>query len=338
MGIRPELFPKPEISTVVCCFNEEAVLPETARRLTAVLEEIDPSFEIVYVDDGSRDNTPHILADLVASDPRVRVVTLSRNFGQQIALTAGLGYAKGAAVVLIDADLQDPPQVISEMVALWKRGNEVVYGTRQSREGETAFKSVTAKLFYRFISWLSDVPIPLDTGDFRLLDRRVVDALLAMPEQNRFLRGMVSWAGFRQAAVGYDRAARHAGDSKYTLLRMAQFAADGILSFSIAPLRLATLVGGATFVLAVLGSLAGVAFGLVNRQWMAPWIWGLLVTLLFGGIQLMCLGILGEYLGRTYAESKRRPLFFVRETLGFDEPASCAEESLLLRVTRGGRA
>lgn len=339
MGIRPESFGlKPEISTVVCCFNEEAVLPETARRLTAVLEQIDPSFEIVYVDDGSRDNTSQILADLVASDPRVRVVTLSRNFGQQIALTAGLEYARGAAVVLIDADLQDPPEVISEMVALWKRGNEVVYGTRQSREGETAFKSLTAKLFYRFINWLSDVPIPLDTGDFRLLDRRVVDALLAMPEHDRFLRGMVSWVGFRQASVHYDRAARHAGDSKYTLLRMAHFAADGIMSFSIAPLRLATLVGLATFVLAALGGLAGAAFGLINRQWMPPWIWGLLVTLLLGGTQLMCLGILGEYLGRTYAESKRRPLFLVRNTLGFDEPSSCTAESLPLRMTRGGRA
>ncbi len=326
--------PKPEISIVVPCFNEAVVLPETARRLTASLERIGRSYEIVYVDDGSKDETPRLLADLHARDPRIRVVRLSRNFGHQIAISAGLEHARGTAVVLIDADLQDPPEVISEMVGLWKQGHDVVYGTRQNRDGETAFKTLTAKWFYRFINRLSEVPIPLDSGDFRLLDRRVVDALLAMPERDRFVRGMVSWVGFRQVSLPYDRAPRLAGDSKYTLLRMARFAADGILSFSIAPLRLATVLGVAISALALLGGLTAIGFGLTNGRWMAPWAWVLLVILLLGGAQLLCLGIFGEYLGRTYAENKRRPLYFVRETLGFDEPLSHTEEPLLAQNDR----
>jgi polyisoprenyl-phosphate glycosyltransferase len=319
--------PKPEISVVVPCFNEDAVLLETTRRLTASMEAIGRAFEIVYVDDGSRDNTPRILTELHGSDPRIRVVRLSRNFGHQVAISAGLEYARGAAVVLIDADLQDPPEVIAEMVELWSQGGDVVYGTRQNREGETAFKTLTAKWFYRFMNRLSDVPIPLDSGDFRLLDRKVVDALLAMPERDRFMRGMVSWVGFRQVSVPYDRAPRAAGDSKYTLWKMARFATDGILSFSIAPLRIATLLGVASFALALLGGVTAAGIGLANGHWMAPWGWVLLVVLFLGGAQLLCLGILGEYLGRTYGENKRRPLYFVKETLGFDEPFSRAPET-----------
>src|ERR1051326_6338081 len=188
--------PKPELTVIVPCFNEEVVLPETARRLTASLEQIGCSFEIIFVDDGSRDGTPQVLTGLHTVDPRLRIVRLSRNFGHQIALPPGLEYARGAAVVLIDADLQDPPEVIGEMVALWRQGNDVVYGTRSRREGETAFKTLTAKWFYRFINRLSEIEIPLDSGDFRLLDRKVVDALVSMPERDRFVRGMVSWTGF----------------------------------------------------------------------------------------------------------------------------------------------
>ena len=316
------LAPKPEISVVVPCYNEDAVLLETTRRLTASLEQIGRSFEIVYVDDGSRDNTPRILTEIHGSDPRVRVVRLSRNFGHQIAISAGLEYARGAAVVLIDADLQDPPEVIAEMVELWQQGYDVVYGTRQHRDGETAFKTLTAKWFYRFMNKLSDVPMPLDSGDFRLLDRKVVDALLAMPERDRFMRGMVSWVGFNQVSVPYDRAPRHAGDSKYTLLKMARFATDGILSFSIAPLRLASLMGVVAFALALLGGLTAAGIGLANGHWMAGWGWVVLAVLLLGGAQLLCVGLLGEYVGRAYGENKRRPLYFVRETLGFDEPFS----------------
>jgi polyisoprenyl-phosphate glycosyltransferase len=321
----------PEISAVVACFNEEVVLPETTRRLTSALEHMDRPFEIIYVDDGSKDNTAGVLADLHASDPRIRVVRLSRNFGHQIAISAGLEYARGAATVLIDADLQDPPEVVCEMVELWDQGYDVVYGTRRSREGETAFKTATAKWFYRFINRLSEVPIPLDAGDFRLLDRKVVDALLNMPERDRFMRGMVTWAGFRQISIAYDRAARAAGDSKYTLFRMARFAVDGVLSFSIAPLRLATVAGGISFATALAGGFGLLIYRLTSGQWIAPWAWILLTVLLMGGIQLICLGIFGEYLGRTYAEGKRRPLYFVSETLGFEEPISRAVESRLTK-------
>jgi len=320
---------KPELSIVVSCFNEEAVLAETTRRLTTTLEELGKPFEIVFVDDGSRDNTPRILAEAHDADPRIRVVRLSRNFGHQVAISAGLEYASGAAVVLIDADLQDPPEVIAEMVALWRQGHDVVYGTRRSRDGETAFKTLTAKWFYRFMNRLSDVPIALDSGDFRLLDRKVVDAILAMPERDRFVRGMVSWVGFRQASVVYDRAPRLAGESKYTLWKMARFAADGILSFSTAPLRLATVLGLGILGLALLAGVSSVGFGLATGHWIAPWAWILVVMLLLAGVQLSCLGILGEYLGRAYAEGKRRPLYFVRETLGFGEPLA---ESRLAEV------
>jgi polyisoprenyl-phosphate glycosyltransferase len=330
--------PKPEISVVVPCFNEEIVLPETTSRLTAALEAIGRAFEIIYIDDGSKDDTPRVLADLHAADPRIRLVRLSRNFGHQIAISAGLEFARGAAIVLIDADLQDPPEVISEMVELWLLGNDVVYGTRRRRDGESTFKTLTAKWFYRLMNRLSDVPMPLDSGDFRLLDRRVVDALLAMPERDRFMRGLVSWVGFSQASVSYDRAPRFAGDSKYTLWRMARFATDGILSFSIAPLRLATLAGGVAFGLTLLGGLAGAIFGLASGRWMAAWGWLLLAMLFLSGVQLLCLGIFGEYLGRTYAENKRRPLYFVRETLGFDAPLPRTSNVLLEEERRSVRA
>ncbi len=321
--------PKPDLTVIVPCFNEEAVLPETSRRLIASLERIGRSFEIILVDDGSRDGTPRVLTDLHAADPRIRIVRLSRNFGHQIAISAGLEYAHGAAVVLIDADLQDPPEIIGEMVELWRQGNDVVYGTRSHRDGETAFKMLTAKWFYRFINRISEIEIPLDSGDFRLLDRKVVDALLAMPERDRFVRGMVSWAGFKQVSLPYERAARQAGDSKYTLLRMARFATDGILSFSTAPLRLATLFGIASLFFAGIGGCVSVAIGVIEGKWLSPWAWVFLAVLLLGGAQLVCLGIFGEYLGRIYGENKRRPLYIVRETLGFDAPLSRAEESLL---------
>lgn len=326
--------PKPDITVVVPCFNEEAVLAETTRRLTASLEGIGRAFEIIFVDDGSKDDTATVLADLHASDPRIRVVRLSRNFGHQVAISAGLEFARGSAVILIDADLQDPPEVIPEMVGLWSLGSEVVYGTRRRRDGESTFKTLTAKWFYRFLNRLSDVPIPLDSGDFRLLDRRVVDSLLAMPERDRFVRGMVSWVGFSQASVTYDRAARYAGDSKYTLFRMLRFAIDGILSFSIAPLHIPTVLGTTILCLSLAGALTGVGFGLSSGHWMASWFWLLLAIVAIGGAQLVCLGILGEYLGRTYAENKRRPLYFVRETIGFEEPISGSAEAVLSREDR----
>jgi polyisoprenyl-phosphate glycosyltransferase len=314
------------ISIVVPCLNEEEMLRDTNRRLVAVLERLPQKFEILYVDDGSTDGTPEILRELQALDERIRVVRFSRNFGHQMAITAGLEHASGDAVAIIDADLQDPPEVIAEFVAKWMEGFDVVYGVRTEREGETAFKLWTAKVFYRLIGKLSDTEIPLDTGDFRLMDRRVVDALLAMPERDRFVRGMVSWLGFSQAAVPYRRAARAAGVTKFSIFKMMRFATDGIVSFSILPLRLATWVGFAASGIAILGILITVIERMMGVEGLVKGWASILVAVLFiGGVQLICMGIIGEYIGRIYGESKRRPLYVVRERMGFEARSSAAE-------------
>jgi len=314
------------ISIVVPCFNEEEVLRDTNRRLVAVLEQLPQKFEILYVDDGSTDATPEILQELQALDERVHVVRFSRNFGHQIAITAGLEHASGNAVAIIDADLQDPPEVIADFIAKWMEGFDVVYGVRTERKGETAFKLWTAKLFYRFIGKLSDTEIPLDTGDFRLMARRVVDALLAMPERDRFVRGMVSWLGFSQTAVPYRRAARAAGVTKFSLFKMMRFATDGIVSFSILPLRLATWVGFAASGIAIVGILITVIERLMGVEGLVKGWASVLVAILFmGGVQLICMGIIGEYVGRIYGESKRRPLYVVRDRMGFQARSLAVE-------------
>ncbi len=309
------------LSIVVPCYNEDAVLPELHRRLVAVLKPIGTSFEIIYTDDGSHDQTPELLRQLQVSDARVRVVTLSRNFGHQLAVTAGLEHATGDALVIIDADLQDPPEVIPEMIARWHDGYQVVYGLRATRAGESRFKRWTAKAFYRLINLVSDIEIPLDVGDFRLLDRKVVDVLLAMPERDRFLRGMVSWIGFKQVAVIYDREPRGAGESKYPFMKMLRFAVDSVISFSFVPLRLAIWVGFG----AILASFAGIVYALAIRPYTTTWVrgWASIFTavLFLGGVQLITLGIVGEYVGRIYAEVKLRPLYVVRERLGFADEA-----------------
>ena len=308
------------LSVIVPCLNEQEVIGGTHERLTAALESAALDFEIIYVDDGSTDGTPDILRELQARDSRVRIVRFSRNFGHQIAITAGLEHASGDAVAIIDADLQDPPEVILEFLQKWIDGYDVVYGVRSERDGETAFKLWTAKVFYRVIGKLSETPIPLDTGDFRLMDRRVVEALLSMPERDRFVRGMVSWLGFSQIAVPYHRAARAAGATKFSLFKMLRFATDGIVSFSISPLRLATWMGFAASGFAILVmfyTLYERAFGTgVVRGWSST----MMAILFIGGVQLICLGIIGEYVGRIYGESKRRPLYIVRERAGFEEP------------------
>ena len=310
------------ISVVVPCYNEEQVIVETNRQLVATLAGLDGfEFEIIYVDDGSRDTTVDLLRAIQNADQRARVVRLSRNFGHQLAVSAGLEHAAGDAVVIIDADLQDPPEVIPEMVARWRDGYHVVYGMRTDRAGETAFKLWTAKLFYRFINRLSKVQLPLDVGDFRLLDRRVVDVLLSMPERDRFLRGMVSWIGFRQVAVMYRRAERHAGESKYPLFKMLQFAADGVISFSLTPLRLALWVGFLSIGLAFAGILYALIIRLYTNDWVRGWTSIFTAVLFIGGAQLVTLGIIGEYIGRIYAEVKRRPLYVVEERLGFGDSA-----------------
>jgi glycosyltransferase involved in cell wall biosynthesis len=309
------------LSAVVPCFDEELVIRETHARLVATLERlVDARFEILYVDDGSRDGSLAVLRTIQRSDARVRVISLSRNFGQQIAVAAGLEHAAGDAVVLIDADLQDPPEVIPEMVERWRAGVDVVYGARTEREGETALKLWTAKTFCRTLNRLSDVDIPLDTGDFRLMDRKVVDALLAMPERDRFVRGMVAWVGFRQEPVHYSRAARFAGRTKYPLKKMLRFASDGILSFSLVPLRLAIYMGFAASGLALAGIVYALLLRLFTDAWVTGWTLLFIAVLFLGGVQLVFLGVIGEYVGRVYGEVKQRPLYLVKERLGFADP------------------
>jgi polyisoprenyl-phosphate glycosyltransferase len=305
------------LSVVVPCFNEEEVLRETHRRLLSGLAALDADIEIVYVDDGSGDGTGAILHELSAKDGRVRVVRFARNFGHQTAVTAGIDHSRGDAVILIDADLQDPPEIIPQMVELWREGYQVVYGVRGQRPGETLLKRSTAAAFYRMINLMSDVPIPLDTGDFRLLDRCVADVLREMPERHRFIRGMVSWVGFRQCPVYYERSPRFAGESKYPLGKMIRFALDGVTSFSTVPLRWATWAG----LLAAGISLLGIFYALITRLMTDSWVPGwaaIFVAILFvGGVQLLSLGAIGEYVGRIYGEAKARPLYIVAERLGF---------------------
>lgn len=311
---------KPTLSIIAPVYNEEEVLHELYRRIHEVMETINVTWELVLVNDGSRDRSAEIIAELHQLDNRVKGISFSRNFGFQEAVTAGLNYAQGEAVVLTDADLQDPPEVIGEMLKKWREGFDVVYGVRGEREGETWFKLFTAKMFYRLIHRITSVYIPLDTGDFRLMDRRVVDAIRSMPERNRFLRGMVPWVGFRQTGVRYKREPRFAGQSKFGTLRpMLKFALNAITSFSYLPLQLATYLG---FVIA---SIALIAIALVVPLRLftpSEALYGqatTLVSVLFlGGVQLISLGIIGEYLGRIYDEVKGRPLYLVDKTWGYD--------------------
>lgn len=306
------------VSVVVPCFNEEAVVSETHRRLTAILAQVPESdFEIIYVDDGSEDATLRLLRDLQRADHRVRVLALSRNFGQQAAVLAGLQHASGNALVIIDSDLQDPPEIILEMVDRWRNGADVAYGKRTDREGEGVFKRWTSRLFHRLLARISDVAIPLDSGDFRLLDRRVGDVLLAMQERDRFLRGMVAWIGFRQEPVPFRQKPRLAGKSGWPLKKMLSLAVDGIVSFSFIPLRLATWIGFGISGLALAGIVYAVFVRLSTNAWVSGVATVFIAVLFLGGVQLMLMGVLGEYLGRIYGEVKRRPLYLVKERLGF---------------------
>jgi dolichol-phosphate mannosyltransferase len=301
-------------SIVAPVFNEEETLPHFYQHVVAVMEQVGETFELIFVNDGSRDGSLRLMQELHERDQRVRVVDFSRNFGHQIAISAGLDYARGEAVIILDADLQDPPEVIPALIARWKDGAEVVYAQRSSRKGETRFKLLTASLFYRLITRITSVEIPRDTGDFRLLDRRVVDTLVTMREQHRFMRGLSAWVGFRQEAVQYERHERFAGTTKYPLFKMIRFSIDAITGFSHVPLQLATTFG---FILAGL-SLLGILIAIILRIFTGAIVGQastLIMVLFMGGIQLIFLGIIGEYLGRIYDEVRSRPLYIVRRVL-----------------------
>jgi dolichol-phosphate mannosyltransferase len=303
-----------EVSVIAPCCNEEKSLPEFVRRVSAVFLKMKLSFEIVLINDGSRDRTLETARALIRDVPQIKVVDLSRNFGHQAAVTAGMDMAQGKAVIIIDADLQDPPEVIEEMIMKWKEGYEVVYGKRNKREGEGFLKLLTAKLFYRILRFLTNLDIPVDTGDFRLVDRKVVEGVKGMHERHRFIRGMVSWVGFKQVAVIYDRQARFQGKTNYSYSKMLRFAFDAITSFSTVPLRMVSVLG----LLILFATLFLVGVILITRIFNPGYFipgFSAVVTLIlfFGGMTLFSIGMLGEYVGRIFEEVKQRPLYIVRD-------------------------
>ncbi len=304
---------KPTYSIVAPIFNEIENLPELYRRVKEVMDTTGEPWELVLVDDGSSDGSTDKIRELAKVDERVRPVIFARNFGHQIAITAGWDYARGDAVVIIDADLQDPPEVILELAKKWKEGYEVVYAVRGEREGETFFKKFTAAMFYRLIHWITDVKIPVDTGDFRLMDRKVVDVLKQMKERHRFPRGMSAWVGFKQIGVTYRRAARQAGVTKYPFRKMLKLALNAITSFSYFPLQVATFFGFISAGIAILAIPIVTILRMAGTHFFEGQTTTLVSVLFLGGVQLISLGILGEYIGRLYDEVKGRPLYIVRE-------------------------
>ena len=300
-------------SIVAPIFNEKENILELHRRVAEVLDSTDEPWELILVDDGSTDGSTEIIRELAKQDERVRPVIFARNFGHQIAITAGWDFARGAAIVIIDADLQDPPELILEMAKKWRAGNEVVYAVRAERDGESWFKLWTASLFYRIIYRITDVKIPLDTGDFRLMDRKVVDVLKQMPERHRFPRGMSAWVGFKQVGIEYKRAARVAGETKYPFRKMIRLALNAVTSFSYFPLQVATFFGFVSASVAILTIPVVVYMRITGSQAFFGQATTLIAVLFLGGVQLISLGILGEYIGRLYDEAKGRPLYIVRE-------------------------
>lgn len=301
------------ISIVAPIYNEVENLPELVRRVGAVMNASRESWELLLVDDGSSDGSTEAIRDLAKQDRHIRPLIFARNFGHQVAITAGWDHARGEAVVIIDADLQDPPEVIPDLIARWREGYEVVYAVRAEREGETWFKKFTAAMFYRIVHRITDVKIPVDTGDFRLMDRKVVDVLKTMRERHRFPRGMSAWVGFRQVGVPYRRAARFAGMTKYPFKKMLRLALNGITSFSYFPLQLATYFGFASAGLAAVAIPVVIVMRLIGSQFFEGQATTLIAVLFLGGVQLISLGVLGEYIGRLYDEAKARPLYILRE-------------------------
>lgn len=307
----------PVLSVVVPLYNEEEVINESYRRLKLALDEIGEPYEVIMVNDGSRDKTAILASEICEKDENFKLLNFSRNFGHQIAITAGMDYTSGDAIVVIDADLQDPPEVIKEMFAKWREGYDVVYGKRSKRHGETFFKKITAKVFYRFLRMITDVDMPTDVGDFRLIDKKVKEALALVNEKNRYIRGIISWLGFKQTSVEFVREKRFAGETKYPLKKMLKFATDAIISFSNKPLKIATYVGMLLsffsflyLIVVVIQKMLGVTVD--------GWASILAVNLLFNGVILVILGIIGEYIGRIYDEAKNRPLYIVANSKNFE--------------------
>jgi dolichol-phosphate mannosyltransferase len=318
----------PRYSIVVPVFNEQAVLPVLLRRLDLMMADLDGPAETIFVDDGSSDCSAIVLRAKAKEDPRYRFVGLSRNFGHQAAITAGMAAASGDAVIVMDADLQDPPEVVGQMIEKWKEGYEVVYGRRLSREGDSAFKQATASFYYKLLGRLSSVDIPRDTGDFRLIDRKVLEAFLAMPEQDRFVRGMFAWLGFRQTEVAFHRLPRLAGETKYPLLKMLRLASHGVVGFSEAPLRLAIWCGFAVSAFAALYAIyVGVHWLEGDKSLVAGWASTIIIVSFLSGMNMIMTGIMGLYVGRIHAEVKRRPLYVVSEKEGFDRAQSADQSS-----------
>ncbi len=310
---------RPYLSIVIPVSNEQESLPALYERLYTTLTGMDRTHEIIFVDDGSADGSPEILAELNKRDSRVKVIRLSRNFGQQAAIVAGMDRATGENIVIIDADLQDPPETIPDLVAKREQGYDVVYAVRESRSGETQFKLLSARLFYRLLNKLSGLQLPEEAGDFRLLSRRAADELRRLREQHPYVRGLASWIGFPQAEIRYARAAREAGKTKYPLRKMAAFAMHGITSFSVRPLRLATYLGFLVATICVAYMLYILAMRITGRPAMPGWPLTIISILFLGAVQLICLGIIGEYIGKIYDEGKGRPRYIVSDEIGFED-------------------
>ena len=322
----------PVYSLVIPLYNEEAVLPLLLHRLDRLLEALDAPAEVILVDDGSRDTTGIVAAARAKDDPRYRYLALSRNFGHQVAISAGMDYAAGDAVVVMDADLQDPPEVVPALAAKWREGYEIVYALRLSRDGETPLKRWTAKLFYRLIRALTKVDIPADVGDFRLVDRKAIDAFKAMPERDRFVRGMFGWMGFSQTAVPFHRLSRGAGSTKYNWTRMLKLALDGIVGFSDVPLRLALWIGALVSLVALGYGAYATIMALVGAPFVSGWASTIVLVSFLAGINLLMTGIVGVYVGRIHTEVKNRPLYVVGRAVGF--PRAAAERPPLANGRR----
>lgn len=304
-------------SVIVPLYNEELVIGESYRRLKKVMDCAKDSYEIIFVNDGSKDKTRDKVEEICKNDERIKLINFSRNFGHQAAITAGMDLALGDAVIVIDADLQDPPEVILKMIEKWKEGYEVVYGKRIKREGETFFKKITAKLFYRVLKCMTTVNIPVDTGDFRLIDRKVCDALVALPEKNRYVRGLVSWVGYKQTSVEFVRQERFAGETKYPLKKMMKLAMDGITSFSYKPLVIAGYFGGLTFLMGVIATIAVIIRDMVNGTEVINFGLILAMNVMMFGMTLGSIGIMGQYIGRIFDESKGRPIYIIDSTINY---------------------